>query len=72
MQPSLEDGPPLAVSWAFVVQFRDETDVEAGCFVGRVEHVVSGNATHFSSLQALLAFIGRVLAEQRSKPLQEV
>ena len=69
MQPFLEDRPPLSVSRAFVVQFRDETDVEAECFVGRVEHVVSGNATHFSSLQEMLAFIGRVLAEPRSEPL---
>jgi hypothetical protein len=51
------------------VQFRDETDVEAGCFVGRVEHVVSGNATHFSSLKDMLAFIGWVLAEPHSEPL---
>ena len=69
MQPFLEDRPPLSVSRAFVVQFRDETDVEAGCFVGRVEHVVSGKATHFSSLKEMLAFIERVLAEPRSEPL---
>jgi hypothetical protein len=50
------------------VQFRDETDVEQSLFLGRVEHVVSGNATHFSSLPELLAFIGRVLAEQRHAP----
>jgi hypothetical protein len=29
---------------------------------GRVEHVVSGQMTHFHSLEALLAFIRRVLA----------
>jgi hypothetical protein len=52
------------------VQLRDETDVEAGCFVGRVEHVVvSGKATHFLSLKEMLAFIERVLAEPRSEPL---
>ena len=72
MQLSSEDRPPLSVSRAFVVQFRDETDVEAGYFVGRVEHVVSGNATHFSSLKELLAFIGRVLAKPHNEPLQEV
>ena len=32
---------------------------------GRVEHVVSGQATHFESLEALLAFISRVLMEGR-------
>jgi hypothetical protein len=50
------------------VQFRDETDVEAGRFVGRVEHVVSGNATHFTSLKELLAFIGHMLAAPYREP----
>lgn len=53
---------PLSPHWAFVVQFRTETQVEAGHLRGRVEHVVSGQATHFQSLEELLAFIGRVLA----------
>jgi len=29
---------------------------------GRVEHVVSGQMTHFHSLEELVAFISRVLA----------
>lgn len=56
------EDPPLSPHRAFVVQFRAETQVETGRFVGRVEHVVSGQATHFTSLEELLAFIGRVLA----------
>ena len=32
---------------------------------GRVEHVVSGQATHFASLDTLLAFMVRVLEEMR-------
>jgi hypothetical protein len=48
---------------AFVVQFAEETQLEAGQMVGRVEHVVSGQATHFDSLDALLAFLARVLRE---------
>jgi hypothetical protein len=63
------DKPPLSASRAFVIQFRDEADVEAEHFVGRVEHVVSGNAIHFSSLKELLDFIGRVLAEKRNESL---
>ena len=59
---------PLSPHRAFVVQFRVETDVERGRFVGRVEHVVSGQATHFQSLEELLAFIGRVLATVRAPP----
>jgi len=50
-----------------VVQFRAETAVEQGRFVGRVEHVVSGQATHFDSLEELLAFIARVLTGVRAR-----
>ena len=32
--------------------------------VGRVEHVVSGQATTFQTLEDLLAFVARVLAER--------
>jgi hypothetical protein len=31
--------------------------------MGRVEHVVSGQATHFYALEELLAFMARVLQE---------
>ena len=62
---------PLSPHRAFVVQFRAETDVEQGRFVGRVEHVVSGQAAHFASLEELLAFIGRVLTQVRTEPPEE-
>ena len=48
---------------AFVVQFRPETDIEAGRFEGRVEHVQSTKAMRFHSLDELLAFIASRLAE---------
>lgn len=48
---------------AFVVQFRQETDIEAGEFVGRVEHIASYKARRFHSLDELLDFIASVLAE---------
>jgi hypothetical protein len=35
---------------------------------GRVEHLVSRHATRFQSLEALLAFITRVLREVRDAP----
>src|SRR5262245_28156905 len=59
---------PLSPHWAFVVQFRTEADVAAGLVVGRVEHVVSGQATTFQTLESLLAFIAPVLAEGRAGP----
>lgn len=48
---------------AFVIQFRTETDLAAGRCVGRVEHVASYEATHFHSLDELLAFMARLLRE---------
>ena len=51
-----------------MVQFRAETEVEQGRFAGRVEHVVSGQTTHFSSLEELLAFMARVLTTVRAPP----
>src|SRR5947207_4354711 len=62
---------PLSPHRAFVVQFRVETEVEQGRFVGRVEHVVSGQATRFHSLEELLAFIQRVLTAVRTAPPEE-
>jgi hypothetical protein len=50
---------------AFVVQFRPETDIEAGRFEGRVEHIASYRATRFHSLDELLNFIASVLSEVR-------
>ena len=35
---------------------------------GRVEHVVSGQAAHFHSLEELLAFIARVLTAVQERP----
>ena len=68
MQQHAKRKSPLSVHRAFVVQFRAETDVEQGRFVGRVEHVVSGQAAQFQSLEELLAFMGRVLSQMRSEP----
>ena len=55
---------PLSVHWAFVVHFRVSSDVARGQIAGRVEHVVSGQSTHFDSLEELLAFVARVLTQQ--------
>ncbi len=49
----------------FVVQFRAETDIEAGQLTGRVEHVASRAATTFDSTTDLLAFMHRMLQQHR-------
>jgi hypothetical protein len=64
----LQTASPLPPHRAFVVQFRTETDIVRGPFRGRVEHVLSGQATHFASGEDLLAFCARVLATERAPP----
>ena len=58
---------PLSVHRAFVVHLRTSSDVARGPIEGRVEHVVSGQSTHFDSLEELLAFMARVLRERKER-----
>lgn len=60
---TIEEPPPLSPEGAFVVQFRSGSGPAR--FAGRVEHMPSARATHFGSVEELLAFITRVLAEVR-------
>ena len=55
--------PALPTDHAFVVQFRPQTDVTRPYCEGRVEHLVSGQATHFASWEHLRAFIDQVLRD---------
>jgi hypothetical protein len=56
---------PLQSKAAFVIQFRETTDVEARRLEGKIEHIASCAAIRFRSLDELLAFVARVLAEVR-------
>jgi hypothetical protein len=60
--------PSLPTDHAFVVQFRAQTDATPPHCEGRVEHVVSGQATHFASWEQLARFIEQVLTAVREKP----
>ena len=60
-----EEDAPLSPQRAFVVQFRVGTGAEQERFAGRVEHMVSGHATRFHSVEELVAFITRVLSDVR-------
>jgi hypothetical protein len=66
-QDTAEPGP-LSVHYAFLVYLRAESHVTHRRVAGRVEHVVSGQARHFSSLEDLLAFMTQVLANVRAPP----
>ena len=47
---------------AFVVQFRETTDIEAGRVEGKIEHISSYQSARFQSVEELLAFVAGVLA----------
>ena len=46
---------------AFVVQLNKVVPLAADQISGRVEHIVSGQATHFDSVAQLLGFMQQVL-----------
>jgi len=58
---------PLSPHWAFVVQLREGSVLTPEGMQGRVEHIVSGQATLFTSLEEIRAFMARVLAAQRRR-----
>ena len=60
--------PALPTNCAFVVQFRPQSDATQLRCAGRIEHLVSGRATHFSSWEHLRAFIEQVLGSICEKP----
>jgi hypothetical protein len=51
---------------AFVIHFREDTDIPAGRLEGRIEHIASYRAKRFNSVEELLAFTSSVLAELKS------
>ena len=55
----------LTPAGAFVLQFRADSDPLAGRVGGRVEHVQSGRAAHFASIDELLRFVASALAQCR-------
>ena len=69
MTPSdLATNKPLPVQRAFVVQLYATAAVAQGQLVGRVEHVLSGQATHFHTLEELMAFMTQILAVLDTAP----
>jgi hypothetical protein len=51
---------PLPPELAFVVQLRPQADPGGEIFVGRVEHIASGEFVRFGSAAELLAFMANV------------
>jgi hypothetical protein len=53
--------PTLPTNHAFLIQFRVQSSASPMAWEGRVEHVVSGQVTHFHVLEELLTFMQNVL-----------
>ena len=53
--------PAYPTQRAFVVQIHAEANAAQGEVWGRVEHIVSGQVTHFETVEALVQFIVQVL-----------
>ena len=54
---------PFPIQHALVVQFAAETTLDATGITVRVEHLISGQATRFRSVEALFAFMAARLQE---------
>ena len=57
MQTQVPDRAALPADRAFVVQLRADADPARGVVSGRVEHIVSGAAAPFDSLEQLLEWM---------------
>lgn len=68
LSPPLPLPAPLSPHWAFVVQLRQGTSFTPDGIQGRIEHIVSGQATTFASLEEARAFMEHVLTQQEEKP----
>jgi hypothetical protein len=60
--------PSLPSHRVCVAQFRLQLTGASARSDGRVEHLVSGQAVRFHSLEALLAFMIQVLADVQTPP----
>lgn len=63
--------PSALTGRTFRVQFRAESDVGRGVWTGRVEHLRSGDAAHFSGVEELLDFVAVWLAREEGRRGEE-
>jgi hypothetical protein len=63
-----EEECSLSPQRVFVVQFYLRGEAEQEFFRGRVEHMVSGHATWFSSVAELATFFTQVLQGAQEQP----
>lgn len=61
----------LPTNRAFVLQLRARTDIALGHFAGRIQHVASGQAARFYSVEELLAFLTQVLPPASAQHVED-
>lgn len=59
--------PPLPAERAFVVQLRADADLGRGAISGRIEHVSSGTAALFDSVDELIAWMHAAIVRCSSR-----
>jgi len=69
---AVESEIQLPAERAFVVQLSLEAVPAEGRWRGRAEHVVSGQVTHFDTIEGLLAFMDHVLGAGVAQPRRRV
>jgi hypothetical protein len=67
-QTLAQQAPALPTNRAFVVQFSRQVGESSDHWAGRIEHIVSGRATHFTSWAELQTFMKQILAQVEEKP----
>jgi hypothetical protein len=58
---------PLTPDRAFVVQLRQSSALTLEALSGRIEHIVSGRATSFTSVGELLGFMEKTLSRREEQ-----
>jgi hypothetical protein len=59
---------PLSPRWAFVVQLREGTMFTPEAVYGRVEHLATGQATLFTSLDEVRTFMEQIVTKLEENP----
>ncbi|HYR85422.1 MAG TPA: hypothetical protein VE422_15150 [Terriglobia bacterium] len=67
-----EERSPISRLSAFLIHLRAGTRVAGDRLVGRVEHVASGRAEHFTNEEQLWAFVLRTLNHLEDKTRGEI
>ena len=67
MKTEMRGPDPLSIHRSFIIRLYPGADFDAGEISGWVEHVVSGEAGEFHSVEELLRFIAQLLGREDSR-----